>query len=78
MILSSSFTLSAFLSDSSILLSLEMVDTSGARVLLECPKGFRVPRVLKMIERDVAERERAVILTTTTATTMSTTVTISM
>lgn len=58
MILSSSFTLSAFLSDSSILLSLEMVDTSGALVLLECPKGFRVPRVLKMIERDVAERER--------------------
>ena len=55
MILSSSLTLSAFWSESSILLSLELVDTSGARVLLECPKGLRVPRVLKMIEKDVAE-----------------------
>ena len=43
-------SLSVFFSDVSMALSPdETVETSGALVLLEWPKGFRVPRVLKIV-----------------------------
>ena len=51
---SSLSSLSTFLlfSDVSIALSEdETVETSGALVLLEWPKGFRVPRVLEIVLR---------------------------